>query len=345
MYIISHIFVFRKWFIIKCQKIIKGIHFWIFVASFAEKSAAPIDRNPDVRYNKIRSFEMWEGAFISPVMQKYLIANYHTHTMRCHHASGDEREYIERAIRSGIRTLGFSDHAPQLFDGGYVSGFRMLPEQTEEYVSTLCALREEYRSDIQILIGYEMEYYPRYFEQSLAAICRYPVDYLIVGQHFLENENPLVRARGGGSDEYSGGMHAEQWKLDAYVDRMLGAIGSGVYSCLAHPDLFRWAGDPALYHEGMLRMCRAARDARIPLELNLLGIIDNRWYPNEAFWRIAGEAGCEAIIGCDAHTPDALYLPQAVEQARDIAQRCGVVLRDTLALVRPIPLHSAEQTP
>ena len=28
-----------------------------------------------------------------------------------------------------------------------------------------------------------MEYYPLHFEKSLAAICRYPVDYLILGQH------------------------------------------------------------------------------------------------------------------------------------------------------------------
>ena len=27
-----------------------------------------------------------------------MIANYHTHTYRCHHASGVERDYIEKAI-------------------------------------------------------------------------------------------------------------------------------------------------------------------------------------------------------------------------------------------------------
>ena len=32
--------------------------------------------------------------------------NLHTHTPRCHHAIGSEREYIERAIAAGLDTLG-----------------------------------------------------------------------------------------------------------------------------------------------------------------------------------------------------------------------------------------------
>ena len=38
--------------------------------------------------------------------------NYHTHTYRCGHAVGTERDYVEAALKAGIRTLGFSDHTP-----------------------------------------------------------------------------------------------------------------------------------------------------------------------------------------------------------------------------------------
>ena len=41
-----------------------------------------------------------------------MTANYHTHTWRCLHASGTERQYVERAIEGGLAVLGFSDHAP-----------------------------------------------------------------------------------------------------------------------------------------------------------------------------------------------------------------------------------------
>ena len=65
----------------------------------------------------------------------HMTANYHTHTVRCGHAEGTEREYIEQALARGLEELGFSDHSPQVFDGGYVSSFRMLPEQLEDYVA------------------------------------------------------------------------------------------------------------------------------------------------------------------------------------------------------------------
>ena len=33
--------------------------------------------------------------------------NLHTHTKRCNHAQGEDREYVEAAIKAGIKTLGF----------------------------------------------------------------------------------------------------------------------------------------------------------------------------------------------------------------------------------------------
>ena len=35
-----------------------------------------------------------------------MIANYHTHTWRCKHASGTERTYVEQAIAAGLKILG-----------------------------------------------------------------------------------------------------------------------------------------------------------------------------------------------------------------------------------------------
>ena len=32
-----------------------------------------------------------------------MLANYHTHTKRCQHAGGEDREYVEAAIQAGDR--------------------------------------------------------------------------------------------------------------------------------------------------------------------------------------------------------------------------------------------------
>ena len=87
-----------------------------------------------------------------------MLANYHTHTPRCGHATGTEREYIERAIEKGMKVLGFSDHTPQPYPEDFHSGMRMGMDEIENYTGTLSALKEEYKDDIRILIGYEQDY-------------------------------------------------------------------------------------------------------------------------------------------------------------------------------------------
>ena len=44
-----------------------------------------------------------------------LRTNFHTHTTRCNHAVGEDRQYVEEAIKGGLKVLGFSDHSPYFF--------------------------------------------------------------------------------------------------------------------------------------------------------------------------------------------------------------------------------------
>ena len=119
---------------------------------------------------------------------KNLKCNFHTHTTRCKHATGTEREYVENAIRAGFKVLGFADHAPYLFEGDYVSRIRMDMDQLEGYVNTIQELKREYQGEIQIFGGLEMEYFPALFDRTFAKMQEYPLDYLILGQHCFTDE-------------------------------------------------------------------------------------------------------------------------------------------------------------
>ena len=76
-------------------------------------------------------------------MVEFVKANYHAHTVRCQHAYGTEREFIEAAIDLGIEEFGFSDHIPCPYKDGFVSGIRMKMEQAEEYRDCIRRLEEE----------------------------------------------------------------------------------------------------------------------------------------------------------------------------------------------------------
>ena len=92
-----------------------------------------------------------------------MLTNYHTHTRRCGHAVGEDREYAEAAVQAGLKILGFSDHAPQIFPDGYYSSFRMRPEELKGYVESVLSLRKEFAGTLEIPLGLELEYYPRHF--------------------------------------------------------------------------------------------------------------------------------------------------------------------------------------
>ncbi|MBE6711057.1 MAG: PHP domain-containing protein [Ruminococcaceae bacterium] len=246
-----------------------------------------------------------------------MMVNLHTHTVRCNHASGTEREYIETAVRGGLKRLGFSDHAPYVFKDGYYSNYRMRPEQQEDYVATLQALRDEYKDKIDIQIGYEAEYYPEFFEAFLRQITRFEVNYLILGQHFIENE--ITR-------RYSGVTTTDEDYLKTYVDQTCEAMRTGLFTYFAHPDLLNFTGDPAIYDKHYARLIGCAIDRKMPLEINLLGIRENRPYPHEAFFRLCGEMGAEVCIGCDAHSADVTVDKASFAKAMDMAERYNLAV-------------------
>ena len=243
-----------------------------------------------------------------------MFANYHTHTARCHHASGSDREYVEAAIKAGFHVLGFSDHVPYVIDN-YTYKFRMRPEETEGYINSIHALKEEYKKDIKILIGFEAEYYPTYFERTLDFINGFDYDYLILGQHHIDD-----------GAEKGHLMHADNGDdvLVKYVDVVIEAIKTGKFTYIAHPDVINYNGDDDFYKEQMTRLCRAAKELSVPLELNCLGAARERCYPSERFFKIAGKVGNSVVLGVDAHSPDFLLDSSAVKKCEELMRKCDL---------------------
>ncbi len=254
-----------------------------------------------------------------------MIANYHTHTTRCGHAIGTDREYVEHAIKAGLKILGFSDHVPVPF-GGFISPIRMGTDELEDYIDSLTRLKNEYKRDIEILIGFEMEYFPAYFERTMALIAGYPIDYLILGQHYLENEIDAHRTtRPTDREDY----------LLKYVEQCIQGLDTGVFTYFAHPDTLNFTGDAAFYDRQMRRLCEHALKRNVPLEFNLTGMRTPYIYPHEPFFRIAAEVGNPVILGFDAHEPEAITRRDTVRQGKRIVKKLGLTLLEQAEVVNP----------
>ncbi len=252
-----------------------------------------------------------------------LKTNYHTHTTRCQHAHGGEREYIEAAIEKGLTTIGFADHSPQFYDTEYISNMRMMPNEIGDYVDTLLKLRSEYADKIEILIGLETEYFPKNFNRLIDFLNDYPIDYLILGQHFAYNEDDGF---------YLGNATGDPEWLRIYTDQVIAGINTGKFAYIAHPDLVNFRGSNDIYDMYMTKLCREAKKCDVPLEINLLGILGNRCYPNRRFWEIAKKTGNKVIIGIDAHAPDMMNCEEHYEKALQLVNELQLDLVDTIKL-------------
>ena len=227
--------------------------------------------------------------------------NYHTHTALCRHATGTNEEYVLAAIEAGFDEIGFADHCPWNFES-FVSGMRMGKQDLPAYCDSIRALGEKYKDRISIKLGLECEYFPKYIPWLREKIEEHGIDYLILGHHFCVDEPGSI---------YNGNI-TEPSQLYTFRDDILEAMETGLFSYVAHPDIFM-RGYPQF--DGHCRkisedIIRKSVETGVPLEYNLLGFSHSKLdgkqgYPYPDFWDMVSEIKPPVTMGIDAHYPGA----------------------------------------
>ena len=99
------------------------------------------------------------------------LSSYHTHS-KYSDGKNTLEEMVQSAIEKGCKEIGFSDHAPMIFD----CGWSMRQEQVESYKKEVTALKEKYKDKIKIYLGIEQDYFSTPAEGY---------DYIIGSVHFI----------------------------------------------------------------------------------------------------------------------------------------------------------------
>ena len=252
--------------------------------------------------------------------------NFHSHTTRCQHATGADEDYVLAAIAAGYSHLGFSDHSPFPYEDGFVSGMRMRIDQYQDYLGSVRELRERYQDQIRIHLGVEAEYYERYQGWLAGQLSSGTLEYLILGSHYDLPEESF----------YFGEANTPAL-LRRYAEHTIRGMESGLYRCLAHPELFMISMER--FDENCAAasrdICRAAKEQGVLLEYNLSGLYYQSWrtgagYPTPGFWQIAAREGASAIIGLDAHNPARYADTRVYDQARKDLAALGIRVADSL---------------
>jgi len=236
----------------------------------------------------------------------------HNHTALCNHATGTPREYILEAINKGIDIYGFSDHAPMNFDEKY----RMSFEQMQSYEAEILSLKDEYKKQIDIRLGYEVDYLPGHMDSR---VLNADVDYLIGSVHFLDKwgfDNPEFIG------EYKNRDIDTIWQ--EYFNAIETMAKSGYFNIVGHIDLikvfnFKPKKDIRQIAKNAIK---AIKNAQMAVEINTAGLRKpaKEAYPSLEILQMCYENSIDITFGSDAHKVEDIGFayPQAMELAKSV---------------------------
>ena len=248
--------------------------------------------------------------------------NFHTHTNRCRHADGIAADYVQSALSAGVTQLGFSDHAPF---PDYDFGMRMPYCELSEYIEDINALTVQYRTDIILWKGLEIEYLPEYRDYYEALLTRSGMDYLLMGEHFYKNAS-------GKTTNYTDALSTDEFPV--YAQNVADGMKTGLFLAVAHPDIYM--ADNFVWDDN----CKKAADIIIDtavttgtvLEYNANGFRREKkfypdgtryQYPHPAFWEMVKGSGARVIVGSDCHNPSQVW-DVAIEKAYQNLYALGI---------------------
>jgi len=244
-----------------------------------------------------------------------MIVDLHNHTPRCHHAEGKMEEYIEKALLSGTKYFGICDHAPMDFDPEY----RMAFNEMAQYQSDVLEQKEKYKKQIEILLGYEVDYLQGHMDKR---VLNADVDYLIGSVHFLDEwgfDNP----------EFIGNYESknidEIWQK--YFDTIEEMAKSKLFDIVGHLDLikvFKFMPKGNI-NEIAKNALIAIKNADMVLELNIAGYRKPvaEPYPSRSLLKQAFDLDIPITFSSDAHKPEqvALFNDEIVKMAKDVGYK------------------------
>jgi histidinol-phosphatase (PHP family) len=238
----------------------------------------------------------------------------HNHTTLCNHATGTINEYIQRAIELEVDIYGFSEHAPMYFDPYYRLSF----ENMKQYEQEILTYKEKYKDNIQILLGYEVDYLKGYIDDRV--IKNRDVDYLIGSVHFLDKwgfDNPEFIG------EYKNRDIDDIWQ--EYFDTIEAMAKTGYFNIVGHLDLikvFKYLPkkDTRLIAQKALK---AIKEANMVIELNGAGLRKpiKELYPSKELLEMAYEFNIPITFSSDAHSIEQIGF--GYEKAITLAKSIG----------------------
>ncbi len=253
--------------------------------------------------------------------------NYHSH---CHYCDGkyEPEKYIESALQQGLVAYGFSSHAPLPFENTWA----MREENIPKYMAEIRSLQEQYRHDIQIYCGMEVDYIPGRIGSKSKMVMDAALDYTVGSVHFVE---AFPDGKGweidGSHQVFLDGLQQifkgdVQKAVSRYFELTRQMVEQECPDVIGHIDKIKiqdeegrlFSQQSSWYQQQMKQTLQLIADAGAIIEVNTRGIYKKKTpetYPARWVLEEMYQLNIPITINSDAHHPD-----EITSQFTDTAQ-------------------------
>ncbi len=231
-----------------------------------------------------------------PTKSGALFYDSHMHTPLCKHAWGEPEEYAQQALKAGLKGIIFTCHCPM--PNGFWPTVRMSESEFDIYVGLVQRAADAFKGKLDIRLGIESEYYPGCEEYITALHQRADFHYVLGAVHWQAKEY---------LNKYETGT-IENFRR-TYFDHLAKSAESGLYDCLAHPDLVKNYHPDSWCFAIVKNTVSTALDriaaTGVAMELNTSGL--NKSYsemnPGLEMLRMMADRKIPIVLGSDSHRP------------------------------------------
>ena len=110
--------------------------------------------------------------------------DYHIHTHRCGHATGDMEEYVEKAFEIGLAEIAFTDHIPM--EHPVLEEYCMNRDELDGYVNEVLHLKDVWKDRITVHLGVEADFAEGHEEYVQGILEEYPFDVVLGSIHVMD---------------------------------------------------------------------------------------------------------------------------------------------------------------
>ncbi len=231
-----------------------------------------------------------------PTKSGALFYDSHMHTPLCKHAWGEPEEYAQQAVKAGLKGIIFTCHCPM--PNGFWPTIRMSESEFDTYLALVQRAADAFKGKLDIRLGIESEYYPGCEEYIAGLHQRADFHYVLGAVHWQAKEY-LNKWETGTIENFR----------RTYFDHLAKSAESGLYDCVAHPDLVKnyhpdsWCF--AIVKNTVSTVLDRIAATGVAMELNTSGL--NKSYsemnPGLEMLRMMADRKIPVVLGSDSHRP------------------------------------------